>query len=108
MKHECYSAVELPGAVRQPWRVKQPGKPRGSVERHDVRSEIQGLQRSIATYTPPGYRREGPPNNLLFLFDGPAFLSSENAMPTTMDNLIGDGKIPPTVAVFVATAAIGG
>jgi enterochelin esterase-like enzyme len=101
-KHECYSAVELPGAVPQPWFVKQPGKPTGNVEHHDVRSDIQKLDRSIAIYTPPGYRRGGPPNDLLFLFDGPAYLSPGNAMPITMDNLIAAAKIPPTVAVLVS------
>lgn len=101
-KHECWSAVELPGAVPQPWLVKQPGNPEGRVERHTIRSNIQNLDRSIAIYAPPGYRRDGPPNDLLLLFDGPAYLSSENAMPTTMDNLIAAAKIRPTIAVLVS------
>lgn len=101
-KHECYSSVELPGAAPQPWLAKQPGRPTGKIERHEVHSEIQKLDRPIAIYLPPGYKPDGPPNDLLVLFDGPAYLSTENAAPTTMDNLIGAAKIPPSVAVFVS------
>ena len=101
-KHECYSSVELPGAVPHPWMAKQPGRPTGKIERHEVHSEIQKLDRPIALYLPPGYKQDGPPNDLLILFDGPAYLSTENATPTTMDNLIGAAKIPPAVAVFVS------
>jgi enterochelin esterase family protein len=101
-KHECYSAVELPGAAPQPWLMRQPGKPTGTIENHEVHSEIQKLDRPVALYLPPGYRPEGPPNDLLILFDGSAYLSAENATPTTMDNLIAAASIPPTVAVFVS------
>ena len=104
-KHECQSSMELPGARPQPWRVKLAGKPEGRVEQHVVNSQIQKLDRPIDVYTPPGYRRDGSPYALLLLFDGPAYLSAEQGMPTTMDNLIESTTIPGTVAVLVANVA---
>ena len=50
-------------------------------------------------------RRDGSPYALLLLFDGPAYLSAEQGMPTTMDNLIESTTIPGTVAVLVANVA---
>ena len=104
-KHECLSSAELPGARPQPWRVKLAGKPEGRVEHHVVSSQIQKLDRPIDVYTPPGYRRDGSPYALLLLFDGPAYLSAEQGMPTTMDNLIASATIPSTVAVLVSNVA---
>lgn len=103
-RDECRSVVELPGAPPQPWLIKQPGRPEGRVERHTIHSAIQKLDRTIHIYTPPGYRRDGAPNHLLVLFDGPAYLS-EYSLPTTMDNLIAAGKIPPTVVAMVSNVA---
>ena len=104
-KQECQSAVELPGARPQPWRVKLAGNPEGRVEHHVVNSQIQKLDRPIDVYTPPGYRPDGSPYALLLLFDGPAYLSAEQGMPTTMDNLIASVTIPATVAVLVSNVA---
>ena len=104
-KHECLSSAELPGARPQPWRVKLAGKPEGRVEHHVVSSQIQKLDRPIDVYTPPGYRPDGSPYALLLLFDGQAYLSAEQGMPTTMDNLIASATIPSTVAVLVGNVA---
>lgn len=101
-KNECLSAVELPGAAPQPWLIKRPGTPAGTIEHHRIHSEIQRLDREIDVYLPPGYRRDGPPaSGLLILFDGPEYLTSYS-MPATMDNLLAAGKIPATVAVLVS------
>ena len=100
-RNECLSVVELPGAVPQPWLIKRPGTPSGKIEHHTIHSAIQGLDREIDVYTPPGYRRDGTANHLVVLFDGPEYLS-EYSLPTTMDNLLASQKIPSTVAVLVS------
>jgi enterochelin esterase-like enzyme len=99
-KFECQSIVELPGAVPQPWIVRQPGRPEGKVERYRIKSEVLKNERSLSVYTPPGYRADGPPNALLVIFDGDAYI---NLVPTNviLDNLISASKIPPAVAILV-------
>lgn len=92
--------MELPGAAPQPWLVKKPGTPAGRVDHHTIHSEIQNSDRVIDIYTPPGYQPNGPPNDLLVLFDGPEYVA-EFSLTTTLDNLIAAGKIPPIVAVLV-------
>jgi len=54
-KYACASAVELPGAVPQPWIVVKPGIAEGRIETFQVPSVIEKLQRSVTVYTPPGY-----------------------------------------------------
>jgi enterochelin esterase-like enzyme len=104
-KYACSSAVELPGAVPQPWIVAKTGTPEGRIETFQVRSDIEKVERSVAIYTPPTYRPDGPPNALLVLFDGPTYLDSEVRAPITLNNLIAASRIPPTVAVFVSNVA---
>jgi enterochelin esterase-like enzyme len=100
-RYECSSLVELPGAPPQPWIVRKAGTPAGTVDKHRIKSELLGNERSISVYTPPNYRAGGTPYALLVLFDEGAYL---NAVPTPviLDNLIAAAKIPPTVAVLIA------
>jgi enterochelin esterase-like enzyme len=100
-RYECSSMVELPGAPPQPWIVRKTGTPAGTVDKHRIKSELLGNERSISIYTPPNYRAGGTPYALLVLFDESAYL---NAVPTPviLDNLIAAAKIPPTVAVLIA------
>jgi hypothetical protein len=100
-KYACSSEADLPGAAPQPWLVKKAGTPEGKIEKEQIRSEIQKLDRPIAVYTPPGYRADGPPNALLVLFDGDTYLNDETRAPTTLNNLIAASGIPATVAVLV-------
>ncbi len=95
------SLVELPGAPPQPWVARRPEVPAGTVEKHRLKSEILKNERQISVYTPPGYRREGPPYGLLVLFDESAYLSLVPT-PVILDNLIAEKRIPPLVAVLIA------
>ncbi len=97
------SLLELPQAAPQPWLQKVPGRPAGRVERFRLRSDILKNERRIFVYTPPGYDPRGPACSLLVVFDGREYVGAVDA-PTTLDNLIGAGKIGPTVAVFVDNA----
>jgi len=97
---ECQSMVELPGAVPQPWILRQPGRPEGKVEKYRIKSELLKNERNLSVYTPPAYRSDGPPSALVVIFDGEAYM---NLVPTPviLDNLIAGSKIPPVVAILV-------
>jgi enterochelin esterase-like enzyme len=100
-RYECQSMVELPGAPPQPWIVRKPETPAGTVDKHRIKSELLKNERNISVYTPPDYRAGETPYALLVVFDEGAYL---NAVPTPviLDNLIAASKIPPTVAVLIA------
>ncbi len=97
----CHSRAELPGAPLQPWLVEHSNTPRGKIETHIIHSAIQNIDRKVAIYMPPGYSFGARPSDLLVLFDGDEYLSPIMKLPTTLDNLIAAGRIPPTVAVLV-------
>ena len=99
-KFNCQSVAELPGAPPQPWLDAKSGIPEGRVEKHNIKSAIQKIDRPISVYTPANYKADGPPNALLILFDGED-LPDDSYQLTTLNNLIAASKIPPTVAVFV-------
>lgn len=99
--HEYSSMVELPGAPPQPWIVKRPGVPEGKLESTTFKSDLLGNERKITIYTPPGYRKDGSPADLVVLFDENAYIDRVPT-PTILDNLIAAGKIRPAVAVLIA------
>lgn len=93
------SVVELPGAPPQPFVGEREGVKRGRVEL--LRSGGEGKDgRRVWVYTPPGYKPTGRPYRLLVLFDGRDYTRSIPT-PTILDNMVADGRIPPTVAVMI-------
>lgn len=95
------SLLELPDAPAQPWATQRPDVPRGKVEMFRLRSEILDNQRRVWIYTPPGYEASGEPYNLLLVFDGQAYIHpSLVPVPTILDNLLHERKLPPFIAVF--------
>lgn len=96
----CYSMVELPGAIPQPWIVRNPATPTGKLEKHLIKSDLMKNERSITVYTPAGYK---PPSRypLAVLFDESAYLSVVPT-PVILDNLIAASKLPPVVAILVS------
>jgi enterochelin esterase family protein len=95
-----HSAVELPGAPRQPWVVKNPAVPAGRVQDSTFASTLMKNERDIAVYTPAGYTPGVRRYDLLIVFDGDWYQTLVPT-PTILDNLIAAGRIPPTVALFV-------
>lgn len=92
------SLLELPAAPAEPWSGPRPGVPRGSLLQTSVRTAALGGRRRIGVYRPAGASEEPLP--LLVVFDG--YLSrTVLRIPTTLDNLIAAGRIPPTLALFV-------
>ncbi|WP_327640188.1 enterochelin esterase [Kribbella sp. NBC_00482] len=99
-RHTVVSVAELPDAPAQPWITARPEGPRGELVQHLHRSDLLGNERRIWIYTPPGYRPEDEPLPLLVLFDGDTVLGPM-PIPAILDNLIGDGRIPPMIAVLI-------
>jgi len=100
-KFEYQSMVEMPDAKPQPYITKRDGVPSGNVEKSRIKSTLLENERDLSIYTPPGYRRDGPPNGLLVVFDEGSYLTLVPT-PTILDNLLSQKKIPPMVAVLIA------
>ena len=94
------SLLELPGAPAETWSVARPGVPRGRLLRATLPTAALGGQRRIWVYRPAGVPTVGLPT--LVVFDGFLARTVLN-IPTTLDNLIAAGRIPPLVALFVAS-----
>jgi enterochelin esterase family protein len=91
------SLLELPAAVPQPWIKPRPDVAQRPMKEHTLHSAALGEDRNFAVYVPPGYDAKGAPCGLLVAFDGDGLPED----PTTLDNLIAAGRIPPLVGVFV-------
>ncbi|MFT4188887.1 MAG: DUF3327 domain-containing protein [Aeromicrobium sp.] len=83
------SVIALPDAPPQPWRHERPGVPRGSVG-----EEVAPGGRRVWVYEPPA----GPVERTLVVFDGESW---RDVLPTSLDNLLADGLVPPTRALLV-------
>ncbi|TWA85534.1 enterochelin esterase family protein [Azospirillum brasilense] len=101
-RYNQVSLVELPGAPPQPGLEGGWAEPAGRLVGERFASRILGNTRDIALYTPPGVDPKGKDTVLLLLFDGPDYLDRQAPVPTMLDRLTGDGRLPPTVAVFIA------
>jgi enterochelin esterase-like enzyme len=99
-KFEYQSMVEMPDAKPQPYIAKREGVPAGKVEKSRIKSDLLGNVHELSIYTPPGYRRDGPPNGLLVVFDEGSYLTVVPT-PTILDNLLFEKKIAPMVAVLI-------
>ncbi|MFI5934485.1 alpha/beta hydrolase-fold protein [Actinoplanes sp. NPDC051494] len=87
------SMLTLPLAKPERWSLPEPGVPAGTLEQVN----LDGGRRA-GVYRPPGEHRAGRP--VVVVFDG--YLGrTMMRMPTTIDNLIAAGRIPPLVAIFV-------
>ncbi|QCO17939.1 DUF3327 domain-containing protein (plasmid) [Azospirillum brasilense] len=96
------SLVELPGAPPQPGLEGGWAEPAGRLVTERFASGILGNTRDIVVYAPPGVDPASKDTILLLLFDGPDYLDRRAPVPTMLDRLTGDGRLPPTVAVFIA------
>jgi len=92
----------MPAAPPEPWRKRLPGVPAGTLTEKTIESNILKERRKFTVFTPAAYDPKGPPLRMLVLFDGGAYFD-DDIIPghVILDNLIGEGKIPPTIAVFV-------
>jgi enterochelin esterase-like enzyme len=93
------SVATLDGAPTQHWREPRDDVPRGTLR--ETTAPLLGHNRRCWIYEPPVRDAAAPtPHNLLVVLDGEDW-ATRLALPTTLDNLIADGAIPPTAAVLV-------
>ena len=95
------SLLEMPAVFKSSYAVADQNIKKGKLEKLNFKSEKLANERRLWFYTPPGYSAKKKYPLVVFL-DGIDYLSHIPA-PTILDNLIAAGKIPPIVAVFVAT-----
>lgn len=95
------SVLDTPGAPDETWVRRTPAR-RGTVEQNTFKSGLLQNVRDIWVYTPPGYSPTAGPYPLVVLLDGFAYVSAaSNNAPTTLDNLINDGRIRPAIVCFL-------
>ena len=95
------SYLELPDAPSQAVAL-HPGDVRGTLEKTTFHSATLGNDRDVWIYTPHDFRDGGGPYPLLVVLDGAAYTTLV-PVPTILDNLIGQRRIPATVAVMVGS-----
>lgn len=94
------STLTLPGAPEQPGLAPRPGVARGALREIRIASAHLGNERDVSVYLPPDFRPDDPRNLLLVVLDGRTYLSRVPT-PRILDALQAEGRLPPTVAVFV-------
>lgn len=97
------SLLEMPDAPPQPWATKRAGVAAGEIVKQDFASALLKNTRPISVYLPPGYSKTAQPYDLLVVFDGDTYIDVVPT-PTTLDNLISEKRIAPTVALIVGNA----
>jgi enterochelin esterase-like enzyme len=96
------SLVEVPAETPaiQEWR----DVPHGIVRLHDYTSKTMGRLRHLRVYTPPGYRDDGPPLPVLYLYPGSTnhedSWMGEGRAHWIMDNLLAEKKCVPMLVVM--------
>ncbi|HZM82303.1 MAG TPA: enterochelin esterase [Candidatus Limnocylindrales bacterium] len=93
------SLLELPDAPPQPWWRPRDSTRRGTVTRYELTSSILGNTRRVWIYRPAGHDAIDDRVALAVVLDGDCWIDID--LQVTLDNLIAEGRIPPTVAVMV-------
>lgn len=97
------SVFEMPDAPPQLWSKPRADIPKGRVTRHRMRSDRLDQEYRLWVYTPPDYRFDGAPYNFLLVLDG-WFYVNLIPMPTILDNLHAENRLPPLVAIMIGGA----
>ncbi|WP_235735756.1 enterochelin esterase domain-containing protein [Nocardioides alcanivorans] len=89
------SVVALPDSPPQPFLVRRPGTPAGTLRSEALPGGREGWSWTAAGLLPP----EAP---LLLVLDGEVWTGPQD-LPTTLDNLVADAMLPPCRALLVAS-----
>lgn len=99
------SQLRMPGApALDHLATPAEGAPRGTLDTFAWRNEALGNTRRISVYVPPGYNGSEARYPVLVVNHGDRALRS-GAFQNTLDNLIGQKKIEPLIAIFVPRAS---
>jgi enterochelin esterase-like enzyme len=99
-RYYSQSVLDMPGAPDEQWALRTPTR-RGTIQEKRVESTLLKGDDSVWVYTPPGYSPASGPYPLVILLDGAVYVSDRFvAAPTTLDNLINDGRIRSAVVCF--------
>jgi len=94
------SILEMPFAPLQKWSKKRNEVKNGDLIKSEISSSLLASKRDYRVYLPPSYTA----NNiypLLMVFDGQFYYESGISLPTILDNLIYEKKIPSIIAVLI-------
>lgn len=100
-----FSRSELPAMPRSPYTEVRPGVAKGTLTELHLKSDAMKEDRRVGIYLPPGFdpKQTYP---LVIAFDGEVYgLPGQPPLvplPTILDNMLADGKLPPVVAAIVA------
>lgn len=94
-----HSVVSLPDAPPQPWVARRPEVPAGRLEHH-----VGPDGRDTWLHDPPGCSVDAP-LPLVVVLDGEVWVD-RHSLPTTLDNLLADGAIPPVRAVLLGSGGV--
>jgi enterochelin esterase-like enzyme len=97
------SYVELPDAPSQEIALRSSDMP-GKIEKVRFHSTTLNNDRDVWIYTPHDFHADGATYPLAVVLDGMPY-TTWVPVPTILDNLIRQGKIPPVVAVMVGAVS---
>ncbi len=109
MKHIYDGSLAASKALKSPYVELRSKTPKGKLLEKTFNSKFMGESRETTIYLPPNYDANIT-HNLVIQFDGQNFLSAPDKvsswqgwtpLPTIMDNLLEDQKVPPTIVVFI-------
>lgn len=95
-----HSVLELPDAPELTLVDETADVAHGALTAHRFASEYLEPDRTLWVYTPAGFDALEEPCDLLIAFDGHRAIDGLT-LPGILDQLIADGRLRPTVAVFV-------
>jgi enterochelin esterase family protein len=100
-RFDAASLVELTGAPKSPWTSRRPEVASGQLQTKRLASRHLGNERDIHIYRSAGYRNGAKGQALVVLFDAERYLK-HIPLPTILDNLVAEQRLPPLAAIFVA------
>ncbi|GAC17866.1 enterochelin esterase and related enzymes [Paraglaciecola arctica BSs20135] len=100
-KYAQQSTISLPEAPTRSWIEPIDGRDKGTLSTFSFTSNTLANIRDITIYSPPVNATNKEKTVLLYIFDARAYIELVD-VPTILDNLIAEGKIPPVIAVFIS------
>ncbi|MEQ8674920.1 MAG: alpha/beta hydrolase-fold protein [Aggregatilineales bacterium] len=95
------SIFEAPDAIPETYATQRAGIAKGTLTKHNLTGQFYAYEHVFWVYTPPNYDpQRAEPYPLLFVFDGYLYLEAIQ-LPTILDNLLSEGKIPPLICVML-------